>query len=142
MLEPVYDSYVSMARRAGGRIVPVSLQPPDWGIPRDKLEAAFSPKTKVILVNSPHNPTGTAFSWADLEAIAALCKQHDVIAICDEVYQHLIYEGLLSPPQKLIGREAIMGLQCDCQMHPQQIAVFCWLYVSLNGSSCGFAHGT
>ena len=51
------------------------------------------PKTKAILVNSPHNPTGTAFSLPDLEAIAALCKQHDVIAICDEVYEHLIYEG-------------------------------------------------
>ncbi len=94
MLEPVYDSYVSMARRAGGKIVPVSLQPPDWGIPRDKLEAAFSDRTKVILVNSPHNPTGTAFSKSDLEAIAALCIKHDVIAICDEVYEHLIYEGM------------------------------------------------
>ena len=94
MLEPLYDSYAAMARRAGGKIVPVSLQPPDWSIPRDKLEAAFSPQTKAILVNSPHNPTGTAFSSSDLEAIAALCKQHDVIAICDEVYEHLIYEGV------------------------------------------------
>ncbi|KAK9840109.1 hypothetical protein WJX74_003508 [Apatococcus lobatus] len=93
MLEPLYDSYAAMARRAGGKIVPVSLQPPDWNIPRDKLEAAFSPRTKAILVNSPHNPTGTAFSKPDLEAIAALCKQHDVIAICDEVYEHLTYEG-------------------------------------------------
>ena len=93
MLEPLYDSYAAMARRAGGKIVPVSLQPPDWSIPREKLEAAVTPKTKAILVNSPHNPTGTAFSLPDLEAIAALCKQHDVIAICDEVYEHLIYEG-------------------------------------------------
>ena len=93
MLEPVYDSYVSMARRAGGKIVPVSLQPPNWTIPRDQLEAAFSPRTKVILVNSPHNPTGTAFSRSDLEIIAELCQRHDVIAICDEVYEHLVYEG-------------------------------------------------
>ena len=84
MLEPLYDSYAAMARRAGGKIVPVSLQPPNWTIPHDQLAAAFGPKTKAILVNSPHNPTGTAFSKADLEAI------------CDEVYEHLVYEGMSS----------------------------------------------
>lgn len=115
MLEPLYDSYAAMARRAGGKIVPVSLQPPNWTIPHDQLAAAFGPKTKAILVNSPHNPTGTAFSKADLEAVAELCKKHDVIAICDEVYEHLIYEGM-SPDMLLL----------PCTRAPAALSPFTW----------------
>uniref|UniRef100_A0A7S0RQZ7 Aminotransferase class I/classII large domain-containing protein n=1 Tax=Chlamydomonas leiostraca TaxID=1034604 RepID=A0A7S0RQZ7_9CHLO len=93
MFDPMYDSYVSMARRAGAVIKPVRLALPDFHVPLEELAAAFSPRTKLIMVNTPHNPSGKVFTRAELEAIAALCIQHDVIAVCDEVYEHLVFGG-------------------------------------------------
>jgi N-succinyldiaminopimelate aminotransferase len=69
------------------------LRPPDWSIDPAQLAALFSDKTKLILINSPHNPTGKVFSQAELELIAGLCQQHDVIAVTDEVYEHIIFDG-------------------------------------------------
>lgn len=93
MFDPMYDSYVSMAKRSGGVIRPVRLRLPDFSVPVDELAAAFSDKTKLLLVNSPHNPSGKVFTEPELKAIAELCIQHDVIAICDEVYEHLVFNG-------------------------------------------------
>jgi len=94
MFEPLYDSYIPIARLAGATVKLVRLQPPDWRVPLDELAAAFGPKTKAILINSPLNPAGKVFTRAELEAVAALVRQHDTYAICDEVYEHIVFDGL------------------------------------------------
>ncbi|KAK9823662.1 hypothetical protein WJX72_004501 [[Myrmecia] bisecta] len=91
--EPLYDAYLPLCQRCGGVVKTVKLNPHDWSVPREELAAAFSPKTKLILVNSPHNPTGKVFSDADLDFIAELCRQHNVYAVLDEVYEHLVFPG-------------------------------------------------
>jgi aspartate/methionine/tyrosine aminotransferase len=91
--EPFYDSYLPSAILAGGSLRPVRLHPPDWRFDPDELAAAFTPQTKAILVNTPHNPTGKVFSRGELEVIADLCQQHDVAAITDEVYERIVYDG-------------------------------------------------
>ena len=74
--------------------MPVKLDSANgWRVPHAALAAAFSPKTKLILVNSPHNPTGAVFVEEDLQDIARLCAEHDVIAVCDEVYEHQVFGG-------------------------------------------------
>lgn len=93
LFEPFYDSYVPSVVMAGGVPRVYTLRPPDWPIERDTLAALFSYKTKAIVVNSPHNPTGKLFSRAELTMIAELCRQHDVIAITDEVYEHIVFDG-------------------------------------------------
>jgi N-succinyldiaminopimelate aminotransferase len=93
VFEPFYDSYVPNARMAGGVPVAVTLHAPDFRFDPDELRAAFSPRTRAIYVNTPHNPTGTVFSTEELELIADLCQEYDVLAITDEVYEHIVYEG-------------------------------------------------
>ena len=93
LIEPLYDSYLPIVRRAGGVPKLVRLTPPHWDLPRAELAAAFGPKTKAIVVNSPMNPTGKVFTADELEFIAGLVRQHDVYAICDEVYEHLTFDG-------------------------------------------------
>ncbi|MDP6815233.1 MAG: aminotransferase [Alphaproteobacteria bacterium] len=94
VFEPLYDSYVPMLRRAGAEVKLVRLQPPDWALPRAELAAAFSDRTKLILMNTPMNPTGKVFDPDDLAFIAGLLERHDAYAICDEVYEHLIFDGV------------------------------------------------
>lgn len=93
LFEPLYDSYLPIIRQCGASARVVRLQPPDWSIPQDALAAAFGPATKLVLINSPMNPTGKLFAGAELEAIAALARQHDAWLLCDEVYEHLVYGG-------------------------------------------------
>lgn len=93
LFEPLYDSYLPMVRRAGANPRLVSLQPPDWRIPWGELEAAFSGNTKCILFNTPMNPTGKVFSREDLTRLGALLEKYDCYAICDEVYEHLVFDG-------------------------------------------------
>lgn len=93
LFEPLYDSYLPMVRRAGGNPRLVRLEPPDWCIPWDKLEAAFTDKTKCILFNSPMNPTGKVFSRSELTRLGMLLDKFDCYAICDEVYEHLVFDG-------------------------------------------------
>jgi len=93
IFEPFYDSYVPAVQMAGGRPRFYTLRPPDWSLDPDELAALFNPNTKLILINTPHNPTGKIFSRQELEMIAQLCQQHDVIALTDEVYEHIIYDG-------------------------------------------------
>jgi len=90
---PVYDTYIPCVEMCGGRAVPVPLAPPRWRFDPDRLRAAFSPKTKAVILNTPHNPTGAVFDHAELEAIAALCREFDAFAITDEVYEYLVYDG-------------------------------------------------
>ena len=93
VLEPAYDSYPPVIRRAGAVPVPVRLSPPDWALPLDRLEAAITPRTRAIVLNNPMNPIGKVFSAAELRGLADLLLKHDLIAICDEVYEHLIFDG-------------------------------------------------
>ena len=92
-LEPYFDSYAASIEVAGGQRVGVSLFGPDFRLDHAELAAAFTPKTKAMLINSPHNPTGVVLDRADLGAIAELAVQHDVLVICDEVYEHLTFDG-------------------------------------------------
>jgi aminotransferase len=81
----------------------VTLHEPDWRIDPDELRAAVTPRTRAIVVNSPHNPTGKVFTWAELDLIAGLCREHDLIAFTDDIYQHLVYEGEHIPLATLPG---------------------------------------
>lgn len=92
LFEPLYDSYLPMVQRAGAVPKVVPLSPPDWSLPREALAAAFSDKTKFVLMNSPNNPTGKVFTADELSFMAGLLEKHDAYAICDEVYEHLIFD--------------------------------------------------
>ncbi len=93
MFEPYYDSYAASAAIAGADRRVVTLRPPDYAFSIDELRAAITDRTRLLLLNSPHNPTGKVFDRAELDAIAALCRDHDLIAVTDEVYEHLTYDG-------------------------------------------------
>ena len=97
VFEPYYDSYVANITMAGGTPRYVLLRPPNaeharWWYDRAELEAQFTDKTKFILLNTPHNPTGKVFDRAELDHIASLCIRHDVLAVADEVYEHITFE--------------------------------------------------
>ena len=102
-LEPYYDSYVATIAMAGGTRVPVTLRAPDFRLDVDALRTAVSPRTRVVLLNSPHNPTGTVLTRDELQAIADLALEHDLVVISDEVYEHLVYEGEHVPIATLPG---------------------------------------
>ncbi|MDB5034193.1 MAG: aminotransferase class [Chlorobi bacterium] len=91
IFEPCYDSYVPTIRMAGGIPVPVALHAPDFRFDPAELRAAVTGRTRAIYVNTPHNPSGTIFTDAELETIAAICREHDLLAIADEVYEHIVY---------------------------------------------------
>ena len=93
VIEPLYDSYLPVIRRAGGIPRIVRLTPPLWELPRDDLANAFSDKTKLLILNSPMNPNGKVFSADDLSFVAELLTRHDAYAVCDEVYEHLVFDS-------------------------------------------------
>lgn len=94
VFQPYYDSYCPAIRMAGGIPVAVTLHAPYFSFNPMELAQAFSSKTKAIIINTPHNPTGTVFSLQELQFIAELCNEYHTIAICDEVYEHCVYDGL------------------------------------------------
>ncbi|HEY3563065.1 MAG TPA: pyridoxal phosphate-dependent aminotransferase [Kribbella sp.] len=96
-LEPYYDSYAAGIAFAGGRRVPVTLRAPSYRLDLDELRAAVTPRTKVLLINSPHNPTGTVLTDDELRGICAVALEHDLVVITDEVYEHLVYDGTHRP---------------------------------------------
>jgi aspartate/methionine/tyrosine aminotransferase len=93
LIEPAYDSYRPMIEAVGGVVQPLRLGPPSWEIKDEDLDAVFGPKTKAVLINSPMNPAGKAFNSAELERLAQRIRRHDALAICDEVYEHLVFDG-------------------------------------------------
>jgi N-succinyldiaminopimelate aminotransferase len=101
--EPYYDSYAACIALAGAVRVPVTLRPPGFRPDLNALRAAITPRTRLILLNSPHNPTGAVFSRAELTAIADLAVEHDLLVITDEVYEHMVFDGEHVPIVTLPG---------------------------------------
>jgi N-succinyldiaminopimelate aminotransferase len=91
--EPYYDSYAATIALSGAERRVVPLRPPDWSFDPEGLARAITPRTRLILLNTPHNPTGRVFSEADLAIVADICVANDLIAVTDEVYEHLVFEG-------------------------------------------------
>ncbi|MEU5800227.1 pyridoxal phosphate-dependent aminotransferase [Streptomyces sp. NPDC047804] len=104
-LEPYYDSYAACIAMAGGTRVPVTLRPHDgaYRLDLDELRAAVTPRTRLILLNTPHNPTGTVLTRDELAAVAALACERDLLVVTDEVYEHLVFEGEHIPLASLPG---------------------------------------
>jgi N-succinyldiaminopimelate aminotransferase len=101
--EPYYDSYAACIAMAGGTRVPVTLRAPDFRPDLDALRAAVTERTRLILLNSPHNPTGSVFTRAELTAIAELACERDLLVISDEVYEHMVFDGEHVPVASLPG---------------------------------------
>ncbi len=101
--EPYYDSYAACIALAGGVRVPVTLRPPGFRPDLDALRAAITGRTRLILLNSPHNPTGSVFTRAELTAIAELACEHDLLVVTDEVYEHMVFTGEHVPIGTLPG---------------------------------------
>ena len=103
VLEPYYDSYVAMIQMAGGVRRPVTLRAPDFRLDVDAFRAAVTPATRIVLLNSPHNPTGTVLTREELRAVAEVAIEHDLVVITDEVYEHLTYGAEHVPLATLPG---------------------------------------
>jgi N-succinyldiaminopimelate aminotransferase len=101
LFQPLYDAYLPLVKRAGGVPRFVRLKPPHWRFDEDMLAQAFSPKTRVVLFNNPLNPSGTVYGREDLELLARFCVQSGAIAVCDEVWEHVVFDGRAHVP--LIG---------------------------------------
>ena len=101
--EPYYDSYAACIAMAGAERRVVTLQPPDYHFDPDALRGAITPTTRLILLNTPHNPTGKVFTHAELELVADLARAHDLLVVTDEVYEHLVFEGSHIPIATLPG---------------------------------------
>lgn len=101
--EPYYDSYAACISMAGAERRVITLRPPDYALDADALRAAVGPRTRLLLLNTPHNPTGKVFSRPELDLLAGLCIEHDLIAVTDEVYEHLVFDGEHVPLATLPG---------------------------------------
>jgi aspartate/methionine/tyrosine aminotransferase len=98
LFEPFYENYGPDTQLCGAEPRYVKLHAPDWHFDPDELRRAFTPRTKAIVLNSPNNPTGKVFSRAELEQIAVLCQEFDALAITDEIYEHIVYDGAVHIP--------------------------------------------
>ncbi|MFJ4290043.1 pyridoxal phosphate-dependent aminotransferase [Cupriavidus sp. NPDC089707] len=93
VLEPCYDSYLPAIELAGATAVPVTLEAPEFRLPFDQLAAAITPRTRMILINTPHNPTGTIWRAGDMDKLAQILAGTDILLLSDEVYEHMVYDG-------------------------------------------------
>jgi aspartate/methionine/tyrosine aminotransferase len=98
LFEPFYENYNPDTQLCGAKTNYVSLRAPEWTFDRDELRRAFTPRTKAIILNSPNNPTGKVFTREELEFIAGLCQEFDTLAITDEIYEHILYDGAVHTP--------------------------------------------
>jgi N-succinyldiaminopimelate aminotransferase len=128
LFQPLYDAYLPLVRRAGGNPRFVRLEPPDWRFDEAKLAQAFTQRTKVVLFNNPLNPSGTVYGREDLELLARFCRTYDAIAVCDEVWEHVMFDGRRHVP--LI---AIQGMRDRCVKIGSAGKIF-----SLTGWKVGF----
>ena len=106
IMTPAYDAYAPLIRRAGGVVREVALRPPEWRIDEQALRAAVTERTRLLILNNPHNPTGRLFSAAELEAVAAVARDHDLLVLSDEVWEHVL---LSSSPLGEQSPEATWG---------------------------------
>lgn len=109
VMEPAFDSYVPVIRAAGATPRLIQLQPPDWRLDEDALRGAFNRRTRVLVVNSPMNPTGRVFTEYELSVMAELLCEYDAWAVCDEVYEHLVFDG-----QKHVPLMCLPGVRERC----------------------------
>jgi aspartate/methionine/tyrosine aminotransferase len=98
IFEPFYENYNPDTQLSGATVRYVTLRAPDWRFDRDELRRAFNGRTKAIVLNSPNNPTGKVFNREELEFIAGLCQEFDALAITDEIYEHILYDGAVHTP--------------------------------------------
>jgi len=98
LFQPLYDSYLPMVRRAGGVAKLVRLAPPDFRLTRAALEAAFGERTRLVVLNNPLNPSATVAPAEDLALLAEFCVRHDAVAVCDEVWEHVVFDGRVHRP--------------------------------------------
>jgi N-succinyldiaminopimelate aminotransferase len=98
LFQPMYDAYLPLVRRAGGVAKFVTLRPPAWAIHEDELAAVFSDRTRVVLFNNPLNPAGVVYDRSALALLARFCVKHDAIAVCDEVWEHVVFDGRIHIP--------------------------------------------
>jgi methionine aminotransferase len=101
VIEPMYDSYVPSIELAGGKPVFVSLEAPDYALPFDKIAAAITPKTRLLMINTPHNPTGRVWREADMRKLEEIVSGTNVLIVSDEVYEHMVYD---SAPHESVSR--------------------------------------
>lgn len=94
IFDPAYDCYAPTVKLLGGTVVPIALHGPDFSVDWDKVESTITPKTRVIFINTPHNPLGRAFTAEDMRSLEQLVEKHDLYVISDEVYEHIIFDGL------------------------------------------------
>ena len=121
LLDPAYDSYEPAVRLAGGRCIRVPLQRPAFSVDWQRVADALTPRTRLVIVNSPHNPSGAVLGRTDLDALAVLLRDRDVLVLGDEVYEHMVFDGmrhqsLLSHPE-LAARSLVvssLGKTCHC----------------------------
>ena len=93
LIQPMYDAYLPLVLRVGGTARFVSIRPPDWRLPIAEIAAAIGDRTRFLVLNNPLNPTGRMFDRDEMAALAELCVRHDLIAICDEVWEHVLFDG-------------------------------------------------
>ncbi len=106
LFQPLYDAYVPLVRRAGGVPRFVRLEPPDWPITREKIEEALSPRTRLVIFNNPHNPTARLFGESELKAVAEVCVERSLIALTDEVWEHILFGG-----SKMVPLASLAGMR-------------------------------
>lgn len=112
VMTPAYDAYAPLVRRAGGSVREVALVAPEWRIDRDVLAAAVGPATRAIIFNNPHNPTGRLFDPDELDAVASVAREHDLIVISDEVWEHLLMDGQSFVPISALPDMAERTIKC------------------------------
>ncbi len=136
LFEPAYDAYATLIRRAGGTVVPVRLKPPLWELPREELAKVISPRTRLIVVNTPMNPVGKIFDLDELEFLADLAIKHDLLIVSDEVYEHLVFDE--RPFHSLWGVEKYVTVWCVSalleKLFPDGLEG--WLCDRFRGDSC------
>ena len=103
LIQPLYDAYLPLVERAGGTAKFVDLKPPHWRLDMTALEAAISARTRLLVLNNPVNPTASMWSQDDLAALAEICVRHDIVAICDEVWEHVVFENKHIPLMAMPG---------------------------------------
>ena len=112
VMTPAYDAYMPLIRRAGGVVREVALRPPEWRVGADALRSAVSARTRAIVFNNPHNPTGRLFEREELEAVAAVAREHDLLVISDEVWEHVLLDGAEFVPLAALPGMAGRVLKC------------------------------